>query len=226
MRDQRVGLTNTNAKQLRRPLQYCWGSSCLPSAAGESWRFCIAMSTRWRRLRTRPRIFPAAFASRCHKPERGQQPKTGWHTTARTYVATDDLLHGPASLSLILGGPLFELLLWANVSHHALNSCTYRLEPSSDSAAQMTTSAGNLSFLGHSPLFCCSPDDVERTRQNAIKVLDAFGANAKYSYRSCTARWFRAETQNVKSADAAIRLVHCQKQPTQLLALGFSVKDQ
>jgi hypothetical protein len=46
----------------------------------------------------------------------------------------------------------------------------------------VTAPAGNLSFLGTSPLSSFTPEDMELMRQNAQKVLDASGANAKQSW--------------------------------------------
>ncbi len=47
-----------------------------------------------------------------------------------------------------------------------------------------TASAGNLSFLDNSPVSYFSPEDMDLMRDNARKVLDAPGANAKQSWAS------------------------------------------
>ena len=48
--------------------------------------------------------------------------------------------------------------------------------------AVITASAGNLSFLADSPVGHFNPDDMELMRQNAMKVLDASGANSQQSW--------------------------------------------
>jgi len=48
--------------------------------------------------------------------------------------------------------------------------------------AAVTAPAGNLNFLGESPISYFTADDVQLMRQNALKVLDAPGANAKQTW--------------------------------------------
>lgn len=52
--------------------------------------------------------------------------------------------------------------------------------------AANTASAGNLSFLDTSPLTYFKPEDMELMRQNALKVLDVAGANAKQAWSNAS----------------------------------------
>ena len=50
------------------------------------------------------------------------------------------------------------------------------------SSIGVTASAGNLSFLADTPVAHFNSDDTELMRQNAMKVLDASGANSQQSW--------------------------------------------
>jgi 17 kDa common-antigen outer membrane protein len=66
-------------------------------------------------------------------------------------------------------------------------------------------SAGNLSFLDKSPLSYFKPDDMEMMRQNALKVLDDSGANAKQTWsnaNSGASGWAQVRSQ-FKATDGA-----------------------
>jgi hypothetical protein len=60
--------------------------------------------------------------------------------------------------------------------------CLAALALAAGCAAAIPASAGNLSFLGKSPVAYFKSDDMELMRQNAMKVLEATDANAKQDW--------------------------------------------
>jgi len=75
--------------------------------------------------------------------------------------------------------------------------------------AVITASAGNLSFLADSPVGHFNPDDMELMRQNAMKVLDASGANSQQSWSNArTGASGMAQVREQFTASNGLRIVN------------------
>ena len=73
----------------------------------------------------------------------------------------------------------------------------------------MTASAGNLSFLDASPLAYFKPEDYDLMHQNALKLLDATGAQKKQSWsntKTGASGWAEVRGQFTASDGA-----HCKR---------------